>query len=160
MFIRIGFDSTIELVSFDKSQVVTFNGKFIHGFKNGDCGTKSQSDNTIGSPHGFFIYEIEVVKGNEKVTEVIDVKNWRVGNSRLLSDNDDNDNGGNEDHDDDSDNERTKSDRDEILDPNLTNVDQTEHEEENFDKRVHTPSDYELTDYEKILDEENINKEE
>nr|GEW36314.1 reverse transcriptase domain-containing protein [Tanacetum cinerariifolium] len=28
VFVRIGFDSTIELVSFDKSQVVTFNGKF------------------------------------------------------------------------------------------------------------------------------------
>ncbi|GKC51922.1 hypothetical protein Tco_1074667 [Tanacetum coccineum] len=50
VFMRIGFDSTIELVSFDESQVVTFNGKF----------------------------------GNEKVTEVIDVENWRVDNSRLL----------------------------------------------------------------------------
>nr|GEV44987.1 integrase, catalytic region, zinc finger, CCHC-type, peptidase aspartic, catalytic [Tanacetum cinerariifolium] len=41
------FGSTIELVSFDESQVVTFNGKFIYGFKNGDCGTGSQSDNMI-----------------------------------------------------------------------------------------------------------------
>ncbi|GJT85023.1 hypothetical protein Tco_1066740 [Tanacetum coccineum] len=75
VFVRIGFDSTIELVSFDESQVVTFNGKFVCGFRNGDCGTGSQSDNTVGSPHGFVIYGIEVLKGNEKVREVIDVEN-------------------------------------------------------------------------------------
>ncbi|GJY86441.1 reverse transcriptase domain-containing protein [Tanacetum coccineum] len=51
---------------------------------NGDCGTGSQRDNTVDGPHGFFIYGIEVLKGNEKVTEVIDVENWRVDNSRLL----------------------------------------------------------------------------
>nr|GFD22551.1 hypothetical protein [Tanacetum cinerariifolium] len=43
---------------------------------------------------------------------------------------------------------------------NLTNVDQTEHEEEVFDERVHILSDYELTDDEKIHDEENIDEEE
>ncbi|GJS92389.1 hypothetical protein Tco_0799357 [Tanacetum coccineum] len=84
VFVRIGFDSTIELVSFDKSQVVTFNGKFICGFRNDYCGTGSQSDNTVGRPHGFIIHGIEVLKGNKKVTEVIDVENWRVDNSRLL----------------------------------------------------------------------------
>nr|GFC60382.1 hypothetical protein [Tanacetum cinerariifolium] len=84
MFMRIGFDSTIELVSFDKSQVVTFNGEFVCGFKNGDCGTGSQRDNTVDSPHGFVIYGIEVLKGNEKVREVINVDNRRVDNSRLL----------------------------------------------------------------------------
>nr|GEZ11904.1 hypothetical protein [Tanacetum cinerariifolium] len=72
---------------------------------------------------------------------------------------------GDSDEEDDnyeSDKERTKYDRDEIPDPNLTNVDQTEHEEEkeDVDERVHTPSDYELTDDEEIHDEENINKEE
>nr|GEW31581.1 hypothetical protein [Tanacetum cinerariifolium] len=36
----------------------------------------------------------------------------------------------------------------------------TEHEEEDVNKRVHTPSDYELTDDEKIHDEENIDEEE
>ncbi|GKA32642.1 hypothetical protein Tco_0719009, partial [Tanacetum coccineum] len=51
---------------------------------NGDCGTRSQSDNTVDDPHGFIIHGIEVFKGNEKVTEVIDVENWRVDNSRLL----------------------------------------------------------------------------
>ncbi|GJX28172.1 hypothetical protein Tco_0236251 [Tanacetum coccineum] len=51
---------------------------------NSDCGTKSQSDNTVGSPHGFFIYGMEVLKGNEKVTEVIDVENWRMDKSRTL----------------------------------------------------------------------------
>nr|GEW80902.1 retrovirus-related Pol polyprotein from transposon TNT 1-94 [Tanacetum cinerariifolium] len=77
VFVRIGFSSTIELISFDKSQVVTFNGKFICGFKNGDCETESQSDNRIDNPHGFIIHRIEIFKGNEKVTEVIDVENWR-----------------------------------------------------------------------------------
>nr|GEU73969.1 hypothetical protein [Tanacetum cinerariifolium] len=67
---------------------------------------------------------------------------------------------GSEDHDDDSDDEKTESDRDEILDPNLTNVDQTEHEEENIDEIIHTSLDYELTNDEKIHDEENIDEEE
>nr|GEU62526.1 hypothetical protein [Tanacetum cinerariifolium] len=84
VFVRIGFGFTIELVSFDKSQVVTFNGEFVCGFRNGDCETESQSDNTIGSPHGFDIHGIEVLKDNEKVTEVIDVENWRVDNSQVL----------------------------------------------------------------------------
>ncbi|GKB74908.1 hypothetical protein Tco_0936320, partial [Tanacetum coccineum] len=78
------FNSTIELVSLDESQVVTFNGKFISDIKNGDCGTEHQSDNTVGSLHGFIIHGIEILKGTEKVTEVIDVENWRVDNSRLL----------------------------------------------------------------------------
>nr|GEW72063.1 retrovirus-related Pol polyprotein from transposon TNT 1-94 [Tanacetum cinerariifolium] len=64
------------------------------------------------------------------------------------------------DDNDKSDDERTEFDRYEIPDPNLTNVDQTEHEEEDVDERVQTPSDYELTNDEKIHDEENINKEE
>nr|GFD20142.1 hypothetical protein [Tanacetum cinerariifolium] len=71
-----------------------------------------------------------------------------------------NDNGSSDDHDDDSDEKRTKSNRDEIPDSNLTNVDQIDHEEEDVDKRVHTPLDYELTDDEKIHDEENIYEEE
>nr|GEY03245.1 hypothetical protein [Tanacetum cinerariifolium] len=65
-----------------------------------------------------------------------------------------------EDHDNESDDERTKSDRDKIPDPNLTNVDQTKHEEEDVNERVQTPSAYELTDDEKIHDEENVDEEE
>nr|GEV19392.1 hypothetical protein [Tanacetum cinerariifolium] len=84
VFVRIGFDSTIEFVSFDKSQVVTFNGKFVCEIRNGYCGTESQSDNTVGSPHGFVIHRIEVLKGNEKVTKVIDIENWCVEKYRLL----------------------------------------------------------------------------
>ncbi|GJV78904.1 hypothetical protein Tco_1514774 [Tanacetum coccineum] len=42
VFMRIGFGSAIELVSFDKSQVVAFNRKFVCGFRNSDCGTKSR----------------------------------------------------------------------------------------------------------------------
>ncbi|GJS67599.1 hypothetical protein Tco_0682163 [Tanacetum coccineum] len=85
VFVRIGFNSTIELVSFDESQVVTFNGKFVYGFRNGDCRTGSRSNNTVDSLHGFVIHVIEVLKGNEKVTEVIDVENWRIDNSRVRS---------------------------------------------------------------------------
>ncbi|GJU85721.1 hypothetical protein Tco_1293267 [Tanacetum coccineum] len=84
VFVRISFGSTIKLVSFDESQVVTFYGKFVCGFKNRDCGTGSRSDNTVSSPHGFIIHGIEVFEGNEEVTEVIDVENWRIDNSRVL----------------------------------------------------------------------------
>nr|GEW75393.1 hypothetical protein [Tanacetum cinerariifolium] len=55
-----------------------------HAPRNGDCGSRSQSDNMIDIPHGFIIHGIEVLKGNEKVMEVTDVENWRVDNSRLL----------------------------------------------------------------------------
>ncbi|GJW15119.1 hypothetical protein Tco_0019252 [Tanacetum coccineum] len=56
VFVRIGFGSTIELVSFDESQVIAFDGKFVCGFRN----------------------------SNEKVMEVIDVENWQIDNSRIL----------------------------------------------------------------------------
>nr|GEZ84481.1 hypothetical protein [Tanacetum cinerariifolium] len=73
----------------------------------------------------------------------------------------DNNNNDSDDNDNDkSDDERTESDRDEIPEPNLTNVDHTEHEEEDVDKRAHTYSNYDLTDDEKIHDEENVNEEE
>ncbi|GJT68155.1 hypothetical protein Tco_1019635 [Tanacetum coccineum] len=55
VFMRIGFGSTIKLVSFDKGQVVTFNSKHVCSFRN-----------------------------IKKVTEVVDVKNWRVDNSWVL----------------------------------------------------------------------------
>nr|GEZ19383.1 hypothetical protein [Tanacetum cinerariifolium] len=74
VFMRIGFGSTIKLVSFDESQVVTFHGKFVCGFRNSDCGTRSQSDNTVSSPHGFIIYWIVISKNIKEVTEVIDVE--------------------------------------------------------------------------------------
>nr|GEU75432.1 hypothetical protein [Tanacetum cinerariifolium] len=88
--------------------------------------------------------------------------------SKVLDDDDmddfeddaDNDDDSSEDHDDKSDDEKTKSDRDEIPYPNLTNVDQTKHKEEDIKERVHTPSDYKLTDDEKIHDEENVNEKE
>ncbi|GKA18107.1 hypothetical protein Tco_0697944, partial [Tanacetum coccineum] len=58
-------------------------------------------------------------------------------------------------NDDDGDNdERTESKSDEIPDLNLTNVDQTEYEEEDVDDRVRTLSDYELTDDEETMDDE------
>ncbi|GJV39369.1 hypothetical protein Tco_1417809 [Tanacetum coccineum] len=75
------------------------------------------------------------------------------GDSEDEDDNDDD--GESDDHDDDSDDERIESDRDEIPDLNLTNVDQTEHEEEYVDDIVHTPSDYKLTnDDEETMDDE------
>nr|GEU60708.1 reverse transcriptase domain-containing protein [Tanacetum cinerariifolium] len=47
--------------------------------ENGDCKTESRSDNTVGSPH-----RIEIVKGDEKVTEVIDIENWQIDNSWIM----------------------------------------------------------------------------
>ncbi|GJR66000.1 hypothetical protein Tco_0012065 [Tanacetum coccineum] len=85
VFMRIGFGSAIELVSIDESQVVTYNSKFVCGFRNSDCGTGSQSDNTVGSPHGFIIPGFVISKISTKVTEI------RTGNggistaSRLFS---------------------------------------------------------------------------
>ncbi|GKA56549.1 hypothetical protein Tco_0755621 [Tanacetum coccineum] len=84
VFVRISFGSAIKLVSFDKSQVVTFNGKFIRGLRNSDCETGSWCDNMVSSPHGFIIHWIEIFENHEKVTEVVDVENWRVDNSRIL----------------------------------------------------------------------------
>ncbi|GJT73287.1 hypothetical protein Tco_1032573 [Tanacetum coccineum] len=52
---------------------------------NGDCGTESRSDNTVDSLHGFVIHEIEVLKGNKNVMEVIDVENWRVMDQQVQS---------------------------------------------------------------------------
>nr|GEV16348.1 retrovirus-related Pol polyprotein from transposon TNT 1-94 [Tanacetum cinerariifolium] len=78
-------------------------------------------------------------------------------------DNDDGDNyddGESDDHDDDSDDEITESDSDEIPDPNLTNVDQTKNKEEDVDEGVLTPSDDELTDAEKLDNEETMDDEE
>nr|GEU75204.1 hypothetical protein [Tanacetum cinerariifolium] len=80
VFMRIGFNSTIKLVSFNESKVVTLNGEFVGGFRNGDCGIGSQSDNTVSNPHGFIIHWIVIFKDIRKVTEIVDVKNWSVNN--------------------------------------------------------------------------------
>nr|GEU30503.1 hypothetical protein [Tanacetum cinerariifolium] len=84
VFMSIGFGSAMKLVSFDESQVVTFNSKFVCGFRNGDCATGSRSENTVDSPHEFIINWIVISKNIKKVTEVIDVENGRVDNSRVL----------------------------------------------------------------------------
>nr|GEU34525.1 hypothetical protein [Tanacetum cinerariifolium] len=84
VFMRIDFGSTIKLVSLDESQVVNFNGEFVCGFKNGDCGTESQSDNTVGSLYRFIINWIIISKSINEVTKVTDVENWRIDNSRVL----------------------------------------------------------------------------
>nr|GEV99143.1 ribonuclease H-like domain-containing protein [Tanacetum cinerariifolium] len=76
---KISSNFEIELLLFDSNYCISSVKK-----RNDDCGTKSQSDDTVGSPHGFVIHGIEVLKGNEKVTEVIDVENWPVDNSRML----------------------------------------------------------------------------
>ncbi|GJR96444.1 hypothetical protein Tco_0268618 [Tanacetum coccineum] len=52
--------------------------------KNGDCKIGSQSDNTVGSPHGFIIHGIVISKNIKEVMEVIDVENWHVDNSWVL----------------------------------------------------------------------------
>nr|GEU39324.1 hypothetical protein [Tanacetum cinerariifolium] len=51
MFLLLCFGPTIKMVSLDKGQVVTFNGKFVCGFWNSKCETGSQSDNMVGNPH-------------------------------------------------------------------------------------------------------------
>ncbi|GJZ24162.1 hypothetical protein Tco_0561621 [Tanacetum coccineum] len=84
VFVRIGFSSTIKLISLDESQVVTFNGEFIYGFGNGDCGTGSRSDNTVCSSHRFIIHGIVISKNIKEVAKIIDVENWRINNSRVL----------------------------------------------------------------------------
>ncbi|GJY49119.1 hypothetical protein Tco_0439075 [Tanacetum coccineum] len=84
MFVRIGFGSTIKLVSLDESQVVTFNGEFFCDFRNGDCSTGSWSDNMVGSPYGFIIHWIIISKNIKEVTKIIDAENLRIDNSRVL----------------------------------------------------------------------------
>ncbi|GJT39909.1 hypothetical protein Tco_0939774 [Tanacetum coccineum] len=66
----------------------------------------------------------------------IDKESWGDSEDEDNNDDDgdnDDDDGDSDDHDDDCDDERTESDRDEIPDPKLTNVDQTKHEEEEND---------------------------
>ncbi|GJX82643.1 hypothetical protein Tco_0332124 [Tanacetum coccineum] len=86
VFMRIGFGSAIKLVSFEESQVVTLNNKFVCGFRNVDCGTGSWSDNMVGSPHGFIIHWIVVSKNIKKVFESlgIDVEYYGIDNYRRL----------------------------------------------------------------------------
>ncbi|GJT93154.1 hypothetical protein Tco_1081999 [Tanacetum coccineum] len=64
------------------------------------------------------------------------------------------DDGDNDDHDDDSDEERIKSDRDEIPDLKLTNVDQTEHEELEYDDEFYEEEEENIDDEETMYDEE------
>ncbi|GJY25636.1 hypothetical protein Tco_0400362 [Tanacetum coccineum] len=75
-FMRIGFNSTIELVPLDEGQVVSFNGEFVCDFRNGDCMTGSRGDYSVGCPHGFIIHRIKIFsKKYKKVKEMIDIKN-------------------------------------------------------------------------------------
>ncbi|GKG01926.1 hypothetical protein Tco_0306631, partial [Tanacetum coccineum] len=84
VFMRIDFGSTIELVSFDEGQVVTFDSKFVSSFRNNDCGNGSRSDNMVSSPHGFIIHWETIFKSIKKVMEVVDVENWQIDNSRVF----------------------------------------------------------------------------
>nr|GEV48950.1 putative reverse transcriptase domain-containing protein [Tanacetum cinerariifolium] len=68
-------------------------------------------------------------------------------------DDDSDDNGGSDDHDDHSDDKRTKSGRDEITYPNLTNVDQTNEEEEEYDDEFNAKIDDEEMRYDDEDDE-------
>nr|GEV36740.1 hypothetical protein [Tanacetum cinerariifolium] len=51
--------------------------------QNSDRRTECWSDNMVSSPHRFIIHWIVTSKNIKKVTKVIDVKNWRVDNSRV-----------------------------------------------------------------------------
>nr|GEX09388.1 retrovirus-related Pol polyprotein from transposon TNT 1-94 [Tanacetum cinerariifolium] len=71
-------------------------------------------------------------------------------------DGDNDDDAESDDHDDGSDNERTESDSDEIPNSNLAKEDQTKYEEKDVNEGVHTPSDNEFTDEEKLDDEQTM----
>ncbi|GKB77789.1 retrovirus-related pol polyprotein from transposon TNT 1-94, partial [Tanacetum coccineum] len=58
------------------------------------------------------------------------------------------------DDDGDSDDKRTESDRDEIPDLNLTNVDQTEHEKEEYDDEFNIEEEEKIDDEETMYDDE------
>nr|GEX77979.1 hypothetical protein [Tanacetum cinerariifolium] len=95
-----------------------------------------------------------------QVAQVIELT---LSQSEDECDNDDGDNDDDDesdDHDDASDDERIESDSKEIPDPNLTNVDQTEYEEEDVDEGVWSPSNDEFTNEEKLDDEETMDDEE
>ncbi|GJS89387.1 hypothetical protein Tco_0772023 [Tanacetum coccineum] len=49
VFMRIGFGSSIKLVSLDKSQVVTFDSKFVSSFRNSDCRTQEGQSGKLWS---------------------------------------------------------------------------------------------------------------
>ncbi|GJY90989.1 retrovirus-related pol polyprotein from transposon TNT 1-94 [Tanacetum coccineum] len=83
-------------------------------------------------------------------------------------DNDDDEDDTEDDNDEDDMNdddetgyERTKSDKIKIPDLNKSSSEEHDEEDENVDERVHTPNDYELTDEEKMDEEEDddVNKE-
>nr|GEV46311.1 retrovirus-related Pol polyprotein from transposon TNT 1-94 [Tanacetum cinerariifolium] len=110
---------------------------------------------TIPGVHDISLYESESDKESWGDSEDEDDYDDEGDNDDDGDDDRDNDNNAeSNDHDDASNDERTKSDSDEILDLNLTNVDQTEYEEEDVDKGTRTPSDDELTDEENLDDEE------
>ncbi|GJR69455.1 hypothetical protein Tco_0015520 [Tanacetum coccineum] len=69
--------------------------------------------------------------GVDTQSKVPDEQQQMTSDSKDKGDNDDD--GDSNDHDDDSDDERTESDKDEIPDLKLINIDQTEHEEEEYD---------------------------
>nr|GEW70917.1 hypothetical protein [Tanacetum cinerariifolium] len=81
VLVRIGFNSTIKLISFDESQVISYNCKFVGSCRYGDCQTGSHGNNTIGCVHRFII---EISHGVVKFKKV--EKEWEVGDieDRLL----------------------------------------------------------------------------
>nr|GEY84008.1 hypothetical protein [Tanacetum cinerariifolium] len=91
-----------------------------------------------------------------------DKDSWRDSDDEDDDNDDDVDNDDDaesDDHDDDSDNRKTKSDNEEIPDPNLTKEDHTRYKEEDVDEGVRTPSNKEFTDEEKLDDEETMDYE-
>nr|GEY13094.1 hypothetical protein [Tanacetum cinerariifolium] len=60
------------------------SSSYVFLLQNGDCETRSQSDNMVGSPYGFTIHWIVISKNIKEVTKIIDVENWQIDNSRVL----------------------------------------------------------------------------
>ncbi|GKC05859.1 hypothetical protein Tco_0997469 [Tanacetum coccineum] len=84
VFMRIGFGSTIKLVSFNESQMVTFNGKYslavsvIVIMKPGVGRQHGRQPTWVHHPLDRNFEEYQ------KVTEVINVENWQIDKSRVL----------------------------------------------------------------------------
>nr|GEU88037.1 hypothetical protein [Tanacetum cinerariifolium] len=85
-----------------------------------------------------------------------DKESWGDGEDKddNNDDGDIDDDGESNDHDDDSDDERTKYDSDKIPNPDLTNVDQTEHKEEECDDEFYEEEEENINDEETMYDEE------
>ena len=72
VFMRVGFGSTIELVAFDKGQMISFNGKFIGSLGQSYCRTRSRSNVLLIGLHWFIVGFIHWIVKFDEVYKKID----------------------------------------------------------------------------------------